>query len=194
VAIRAIVFDYFGVIQPDILTATYEHFGGDPEHDASFIADTIYAVNSGAIPSSKPVFAKHLGITTEEWTAALEERREQDPDLLAYIAQLREKGYKTGLLSNMGRGGLQMVWAEGDLKKYFDAAAASGDIGHVKPEPEAYRLIAERLGVAPEECVFTDDQPAYCDGARAIGMHAIHYRRLKQFQQELAQLLRSETA
>ena len=49
-----------------------------------------------------------------------------------------------------------------------------------KPQPEIYRLAAERLGVAPEECVFVDDLRENCEGAEAVGMTAIRHRSPKE--------------
>ena len=44
----------------------------------------------------------------------------------------------------------------------------------MKPDPAAYRLVAERLGVSPEDCVFVDDQPGNLAGAVAVGMVSVH--------------------
>jgi HAD superfamily hydrolase (TIGR01509 family) len=52
----------------------------------------------------------------------------------------------------------------------------SGDVGMHKPEPEIFRLGAERIGVPPEECVFVDDLRENCAGAEAVGMTAILHR------------------
>jgi putative hydrolase of the HAD superfamily len=186
--IRAIIFDYFGVIQPDVLPVTYRSFGGDPDKDAQFLHDTINAVNHGYIKSSRPVIAEHLGISTDDWVRALNERRGHDPELLAYILELRAK-YKIGLLSNIGPGGLQVMWPAGELEKYFDVAIASGDVGFIKPEPEIYKLMAEKLGVDPTECVMIDDLQKHCDGARSAGMQAIQYGHFAQAKTELQKLL-----
>ncbi len=186
--IRAIIFDYFGVIQPDVIGATYRLFGGDPDQDAQFLRDTISAVDHGQLKSSRPVIAQRLGIPVEEWVHALNERRGHDPDLLNYILLLR-KQCKTGLLSNIGRGGLQAIWPKGELEKYFDVAIASGDVGHIKPEPEIYELMAEKLGVKPQECVMIDDLEKHCMGACAIGMQAIQYDHFAQAKAELEKLL-----
>lgn len=187
VVIQAIVFDYFGVIEPDALWATYSYFGGDPERDARLISDTIYAANSGRIAGSRYIFAERLGVTVEEWMQALHERRGKDPAVLEYILELK-KAYKTGLLSNVGRGGLELLWGK-ELSEYFDAAIASGDVGIVKPDRRIFRLMAERLGTRPGECVLLDDNPDFCQGARESGMRAIHFRHLRQCKRELGQLL-----
>lgn len=186
--IKAIIFDYFGVIQPDVLGATYRSFGGDPDKDAQFLHDTINAVNHGYVKSSRPIIAERLGITTDQWVDALNTRRGHDPDLLKYILELRKR-YKTGLLSNIGPGGLQLMWPAGDLERYFDVAIASGDVGHIKPEPEIYQLMASRLGVQPDECVMIDDLEKYCVGARQAGMQAIQYTHFGQCKSELEALL-----
>lgn len=186
--IRAIIFDYFGVIQPDVLPAAYRSLGGDPDRDAQFLHDTINALNHGHIKSSRPVIAERLGVSAADWTRALNERKGHDPELLSYILQLR-KQYKIGLLSNIGPGGLQAVWPPGQLETYFDVAIASGDVGHVKPEPEMFLLMAQKLGVAPAECVMLDDIERHCTGAREAGMQAIVYRNFEQAKAELELLL-----
>ena len=47
--------------------------------------------------------------------------------------------------------------------------------GTRKPEPAAYRLVLDRLGVAPDQAVFVDDQPANAVGAAAAGMAAVWF-------------------
>jgi putative hydrolase of the HAD superfamily len=52
----------------------------------------------------------------------------------------------------------------------------SAVVGLHKPEPEIYRLAAERLAQPPESCVFIDDLRENCAGAEAVGMTAILHR------------------
>ena len=52
----------------------------------------------------------------------------------------------------------------------------SGEIGIRKPAPEIYALAAERLGRAPERCVFVDDLAGNLKPARAIGMATVLHR------------------
>ncbi|MBN1978632.1 MAG: HAD-IA family hydrolase [Anaerolineae bacterium] len=44
------------------------------------------------------------------------------------------------------------------------------DVERGKPDPQAYALAAERLGVSPESCIVIEDAPAGIQGARAAGM------------------------
>jgi HAD superfamily hydrolase (TIGR01509 family) len=66
---------------------------------------------------------------------------------------------------------------------------SSGEIGYAKPEPEAYEIVAQRLGVRLDECVFTDDRADFCEAARAVGMQAIEFTGLEQFRHALEPLL-----
>lgn len=45
------------------------------------------------------------------------------------------------------------------------------DIGGV-PDPRAYGIACERLGVGPGDCLFVDDYLPCVEGARAAGMRA----------------------
>ena len=47
------------------------------------------------------------------------------------------------------------------------------DVERGKPDPQAYALAAERLGVPPESCIVIEDAPAGIQGARAAGMPVI---------------------
>lgn len=185
--IKAVIFDCFGVVRPDNLLATYRHFGGDPEADAEFIHDTIQAANRGLIPSSRGVFAKYFGISEQEWMERITSGEPNDQELLAFIRSLRPK-YKTGMLTNVGKGRVNELLKPEELAS-FDEIVASGDIGFAKPEHEAYEIVADRLGVRLDECIFTDDREDYCDGARTAGMQAILYKNFVQFRRDLATLL-----
>jgi HAD superfamily hydrolase (TIGR01509 family) len=58
----------------------------------------------------------------------------------------------------------------------FDGVVISGDEGTHKPQPEIFRLGAERIDLPPEECVFVDDLRENCEGAEAVGMTAVLHR------------------
>ncbi len=78
------------------------------------------------------------------------------------------------------------------MAKHFDTVVVSGEIGYAKPEPEAYEITADRLGVRLDACVFTDDREHFCEAARAVGMQAIHYQNVDQFRQDLEGVLSHE--
>jgi len=99
--------------------------------------------------------------------------------LAEYFRSLRPR-LKTGILSNSfvgARGREQRAYG---LENMCDAIVYSHEVGHLKPEPAAYRIVCERLGVAPAEVLFLDDVQANVDGARAVGMRAITFLDTRQ--------------
>jgi epoxide hydrolase-like predicted phosphatase len=93
--------------------------------------------------------------------------------MVAAVRTARERGIKTGLVSNS--------WSTSHydrdmLDDLFDAAVISAEVGLHKPQPEIYRLAAERLAEPPERCVFVDDLRENCEGAEAVGMTTILHR------------------
>lgn len=111
-----------------------------------------------------------------------------DRELLEFIRMLRRR-YKVGLLSNAFsdlRHYLTEVW---QLSELFDAIIISAEVGVMKPDERIYRLALEQLGVSPEQAVFLDDFERNVQGAKKVGMKAIHFRGPEQARRELQVLL-----
>jgi FMN phosphatase YigB (HAD superfamily) len=188
--VRAIIFDCFGVVITDALKVICDELREHDPEAARQIRDIISANNRGLIePSeSNQLIAKLLGVSVSDFRSRVADGEIKDTALLDYIAELRST-YKTAMLSNIGIASLARRFEQGELARYFDAVVASGEIGFAKPEPESYEIVADRLGVRLDECVFTDDREPYCEGARAVGMQAILYENLPQFRSDLEALL-----
>lgn len=187
--IKGIIFDCFGVVITDTLEAAYTSLGGDFQKDLPKIKAILFATDKGQIPSSQPAVAELLGVSTSTYATAISSGRQVNHDLLDYINNDLRKKYKTAMLSNVARGRLPQIFGDGFLEKYFDEVVASGDIGYAKPEPEAYEIVADRLGVRLDECVFIDDRPEYIDGATGVGMKTILFSSTKQLKRELSGIL-----
>lgn len=61
------------------------------------------------------------------------------------------------------------------LKTAFRDIVVSGAEKMLKPEPAIYRLLLERNGLHAAESLFIDDSMANVEGARAVGMDAVHF-------------------
>jgi len=61
----------------------------------------------------------------------------------------------------------------GSPETCFDAIAAGDDIVHNKPAPDIYLYAAERLQVAPQECLVFEDTPPGVQAAATSGMTVI---------------------
>jgi FMN phosphatase YigB (HAD superfamily) len=108
--------------------------------------------------------------------------------LLVFARELKAH-YKIGALSNLGTASFTALFPPEERDKLFDATVIAGEVGMAKPQPEVYQLMCERLGVAPQEAVFVDNNIPNAKGAEAIGMHAIIYRDQGTLERELSELL-----
>jgi 2-haloacid dehalogenase len=57
----------------------------------------------------------------------------------------------------------------------FESILVSADIGLIKPEPAIFQLLLERIGRAPAECIYIDDNPKNAAAAAALGLDAIAF-------------------
>lgn len=55
------------------------------------------------------------------------------------------------------------------LTRYVDAFVISEMLGCCKPDPRMYRAGSDALGLAPNECLFIDDDPTLVDAAVRLG-------------------------
>jgi HAD superfamily hydrolase (TIGR01509 family) len=55
----------------------------------------------------------------------------------------------------------------------FDTLVCAGDYKKAKPDPEAFLLAAEKLGVAPQACLVFEDTEMGIQAARAAGMASV---------------------
>lgn len=191
--IKAIVFDCFGVVISDALEALSANLRETDPAAADQVSELIRSSNRGLVDpaeSSRQV-AAIFGMSYEQYRATIAAGEVKNVELMRYIVDLR-RSYKTALLSNIGAGSLARRFTDQELAQLFDTVVASGDIGFIKPDAEAYRITAARLGVTPEECVFIDDRQPYCDGACSVGMQAICYQNFAQFRGALEAQLAGE--
>lgn len=103
-------------------------------------------------------------------------RRFRRRELLEEVTQFRQAGGRTALVSDYPAGlKLQALGCE----HLFDTVVANGEQGgpsFLKPHPEGYLSAAERLGVAPENCLVLGDR-LDADGLAAERAH-MDFRRI----------------
>ncbi len=97
------------------------------------------------------------------------------------------RNYRLVLLSNTNAIHFEMIRKNYPLLRHFHALVLSYEVGAMKPLPLIYRRAIEAAGCLPEECFFTDDMPAYVEGARAQGIDAVQFESAAQIEAELRQ-------
>ncbi|MBD9528020.1 MULTISPECIES: HAD family phosphatase [Paracoccus] len=72
------------------------------------------------------------------------------------------------------------------LGTVFRDIVVSGQVALLKPEPAIYRMLLDRNGLVAQDCLFIDDSLPNVEGARAVGMDAIHFTDAEALAAELA--------
>ena len=166
---KALVFDSFGVLCSEVAPPWFhEHF---PHSGGSLKGELMYPADRGEV-SQENLFAqlaKMSGISAKEIEEDWIKRAAINIELLSLIKE--SKGlYKLGILSNSMSPYFDTITRDLGLGEIFDEIVISSEIGHAKPEPEAYREIITRLNVLPNETLLIDDNTQYVEGAGKLGI------------------------
>ena len=95
-----------------------------------------------------------------------------NPEMLELAREIKSRGLKTAILSNMPFDLLAELRRKFDWLDEFDVQIWSCELGVVKPDAVIYRACLANLGCEAARALFFDDRPANVDGARRVGMEA----------------------
>ncbi len=187
--VRAVIFDCFGVLTTDTWLAFLDSLPDDVDIEAARKLNRAH--NMGLI--SHADFLKGLqkitGRDAQEIEELLTHEVTKNTSLLAYIGELRRRGYKIGLISNVASNWIRKSFLTLAEQALFDEMIMSYEVGFAKPDPRMFMLICERLRVGPHEAVLVDDIDRYCNAAHAEGLQTVLYKDFKQMKDELENLL-----
>jgi len=187
--IEAIIFDCFGVLTTETWLAFIDSL---PERtDVDAVRQVRRAYTSGQI--SKQACVRQIKELTGRVFTEAEDQEEvaRNTIVLAYIRELRGRGYKIGLLSNIASNWIRDSFLSPQEQALFDDMTLSFEVGIVKPDPRIFELACKRLGVDMNQTVLVDDIERYCMAAKEVGMAAVLYKDFKQFKADLESILRA---
>lgn len=203
-----IVFDFGAVLftwQPGVLIQA--HF---PEHAATqaqraALSHAVFGhadwhdfdrgVLSAAEVSART--AQRLGLNEPALRALVDgigERLQPMDDTLALLAQLRALRDAPGsalrlyYLSNMPEPYARVLEQKHSFIRWFDGGIFSGDVKHIKPEPEIYAMLEHRFQLEPGQTVFIDDLASNVSHAQSRGWHGIHFESATQLKAQLQRM------
>lgn len=188
---RAVVFDCFGVLYPDTYWTLVRKYARDLPERRPLFHDLVKRADLGLIGSEEfwEEVAGLLGLERADIDHEVTGMGGVDEELLLYVGELKRRGYKTGVISNVGHGFIERVFGRYNWQDFFDHLTLSSEVGYIKPDPRIYRLAAEQLGVHTVECFFIDDSERNVDGARAVGMQAMQYTDFDEMRDALEKFL-----
>lgn len=188
--IKAVIFDLYGVLALNGWQAfKARHFTDKPE-----VWDQIFEIGR-KVDAGLADYAELIEFTAEQAGESEETVRYQlehtiaNDELLEYIKTDLKRWYSIGILSNAHRAEVVSEIFAPEQEDLFTEIILSHHTGLVKPDVRMFAIIAERLGVLPEECVFVDDQERHVVGARDAGMQALVYSDVSRLKRELGKLL-----
>ena len=193
--IKAIVFDCFGVLYADPSQTFYESNVVNYEQLRTELLQLNAQSDRGFITRDQWIeqVSELTGLSIELVQDGIMRENIRNQPLVEYVTELRTKGYKVGLLSNVGAGGMDRFFSFDERQDLFDAVILSGEVGIAKPNPVIFEMMAERLGLRTGDCVMIDDAEVNCAGADAAGMQAIIYRTNDQVRQDLQSILEASS-
>jgi putative hydrolase of the HAD superfamily len=191
--IAAVVFDFYGTLTPvspaDIWTEHISRlaaaFGVAPQ-DLTRVLDETYPERFiGALGDARQTLralAGRLGVQVSDQQLDEAARLRQEiqesgfrlrPEALPVIGQLRERGLRTGLVSDC-TSELPEAWPRLPVSALIDAPVFSCVEGMRKPDPRLFRTVAARLGADPAACLYVGDGGGReLTGSTAVGMRAV---------------------
>ncbi len=93
-------------------------------------------------------------------------------DALALAREIKARGVRLAILSNMPHDLLAYVRREFQWLDEFEVKVWSCELGVTKPDPAIYRHCLKALGCEPGQTLFFDDRPNNVEAARELGMEA----------------------
>jgi len=100
------------------------------------------------------------------------------PDVVASMEELKSRGIKLAFLSNMTDSMLHSNIKHGKLDRYIDQVISTELAKTFKPDPRAYRLGLEKLGMKKEHILFAAFASWDAVGARWFGYPTVWVNRL----------------
>lgn len=198
--IKAVIFDYGGVIKPfrDCRNEIAQAYGIPPNTLERAMHPFMEDFRKGCM--GEDIFwdnlSKKLGKSVPQnkdslWRTHYEKTFSVYPEIIGLIKTIRKKGLKTAVLSNAISPHLQIMRKKDDFTQY-DAGIFSCEVGCAKPDPAIYLLATHALGVKPQECVFVDDSEKHLVPAEKLGMKTILAKHPSQVAQDVLAIVKKQ--
>lgn len=197
--IKAIIFDYGNVlIEWDPRYVYQNFFPNDPEGMEKFLEEVDFmgwnalqdkgrSFKEGVADLSAkfPQYADLIQAYNENWKDSIGKHFTGTVEIMK---ELKQKGYPLYGLSNWSAETFPLMSDKFDFFQLLDDMVISGKVGYVKPEPEIYHIMLEKIGKPAEECLFIDDSLPNILQANTMGFKTIQFTSPEKLKDGLTQL------
>lgn len=110
-------------------------------------------------------------------------------DTLAILEFLKfQKKYRLLALTNWSHETFPIALNKFPWLQWFEGIVVSGEEGLRKPDPEIYKRLLDRYSIEAQESLFIDDNLENIQGAKGLGIAALHFKGAPKLAQELMDL------
>jgi beta-phosphoglucomutase family hydrolase len=181
---RAFIFDMDGTIVDNMGFHTDSWLEFFARRGKNFDADEFFRETAGR--QGREIIRTHLGadmpddevaVLAQEKDAVYREmygpHRKTIDGFDELIAQAKVRGVKLAVATAAPPPNITFTLDGLDIRRHFDTVVGAADVPRGKPHPDVFLKAAERVGVAPEECIVFEDAPLGVEAARRAGMRAV---------------------
>lgn len=194
--IKAIIFDFGNVLLEWNPRFVYDrYFPNDPEGMERFFNEVNFADWNSQQDKGRP-FKEGIALLSREfphyshliqayhdlWIDSVGGAIAGTVDILK---RLKQAGYPVYGLSNWSAETFPHMRERHDFFDVFDDMVISGEVGHVKPEPQIFQILLDKIGKPAEECIFIDDSLANIQQAQKLGFATILFHSPQQLESSL---------
>ena len=132
------------------------------------------------------VFHRHRSFSREGFTRFMQAQSQPHGSVLSLIGSLASAGsYRLATINNESRALNRYRLDTFRLRDLFSAFFSSCYLGVRKPDARIYEIALDVMQAAPATSLFVDDREENVEGARALGIHAIHVTDLRGLTEQL---------
>lgn len=176
---RVVLFDVMGTLVHDPFFVEVPRFFGTDlrtlvarKHPSAWESFELGHIDEHGL--AEQFFADGRRLDVEGLKAAMVEAYALLPGIEALLTELHARGVAMHTLSNYPAW-YRLIEDKLAISRWVPWTFVSCETGARKPDPAAYEIAADRLGVRPGACLFVDDRELNCEGARAVGMDAVRF-------------------
>jgi len=197
--IKAIIFDFGNVLlewDPRYLYQRY--FPDNPEGLERFLKEVnfmewnllqdkgrSFAEGVATLSREFPHYSHLIQAYHDHWADSLGESLAGTVEIMK---ELKRADYPLYGLSNWSAETFPRARAKHDFFDLLDDMVISGEVGHVKPNPEIFQIMLDRIGRPADECLFIDDSLSNIHQARKMGFATIHFQSSEHLREALHEL------
>ena len=197
--IRNIIFDFGSVLvdwNPERLYGPYFNDDAKMRYFLTEICPHAWNAQADAGRSTAEITEERVAVHPEwekeirmyfgQWIKMM---GEQIPGMQELVEELKNRGYRLYGLTNWSAETFPLVKDNYPVFRLLDGIVVSGEEKIAKPDPGIFRILLQRYGLKPEECLFIDDNPGNVSTGESLGIRGLIFTSAVALKSRLAEVL-----